>query len=108
MMGLFLFQLQFLSVAYRMKDCVRKSYSLKRILLIQFSDSVEILLSFRKSRALLIAINPSSCGILGYRSITYIVQSVTSSDKGGRSANLDKKSSISLMHDLTFWTKGLR
>ena len=55
--------------------------------------SVEILLSFRKSRAFLIAINPSSWGILGYRPTKSIVHSVTSSDNGGRLANLNKKHS---------------
>ena len=71
-------------------------------------DSVEILLSFRKSRAFLIAINPSSCGILGYRPTTSTVHSITSSGKGGRLANLDKKSFVSLMYDLMFWASGLR
>ena len=71
-------------------------------------DSVEILLSFRKSRAFLIAINPSSCGILGYRPTKSIVHSTTSSDKGGRLAYLDKNSFVSLMYGLTFWASGLR
>ena len=71
-------------------------------------DSVEFLLSFRQPRAFLIAINPSSCVILGYRPITSIVHSITSVGKGGRLANLDKKLFVSLMYDLTFWAGGLR
>ena len=71
-------------------------------------DSVKILLSFHKSRAFLIAINPSSCSILAYRPTTSIVHSITSSRKRGRLANLDKKSFVSLMYDLTFWASGLR
>ena len=39
-------------------------------------DAAELLLSFYKSRAFLIAINPSSCGILGYRPTTSIVHKV--------------------------------
>ena len=57
MVALFLYQLQFLSVAYKMKDCVQNCYSLKRSVNL-IRDSVEILLSFHKSRAFLIAINP--------------------------------------------------
>ena len=57
MVALFLYQLQFLSVAYKMKDCVQNCYSLKRSAN-SIRDSVEILLSFHKSRAFLIAINP--------------------------------------------------
>ena len=68
-------------------------------------DSVEIILSFRKSRA---AINPSLCGILGYRPTASMVHSITSSGKGGRLANLQKKSFVSLMYNLTFWASGLR
>ena len=60
-------------------------------------DSAEILLSFRKSRVFLIAINPSSCGILGYRPTTSIEHSIASSGKGGRLTNLDKKSFVSLI-----------
>ena len=71
-------------------------------------DSVGILLSFHKSRAFLIAINPWSCGILGYRLTTSTVHIITSSGKGGRLANLDKKSFVSLMFDLTFWESGLK
>ena len=41
-------------------------------------NSVKILLSFRKSRAILIAINTSLCGILGYRPTTFILHSITS------------------------------
>ena len=71
-------------------------------------DSVGILLSFCKSRAFLIAISPSSCVILGYRPTTSIGNSITSSGKGGRLANLHKKSFVSSMYDLTFWANGLR
>ena len=41
--------------------------------------------------------NPSSCGILGYRPTTSIVHSITSSDMGERLANLDNKSIVSLL-----------
>ena len=99
MVGPFLYQLQFLSVAYkkrlRSKMLFFKMYSTNSI-----TASIEILLSFRKSTAFLIAINPSSWGILGYRPTTSIVHSVTSSGEGGRLANLDKKSFVYLMYDL--------
>ena len=71
-------------------------------------NPVEILLSFCKSKSFLIAINPSSCSILGYRPTTSIVPSITSSGKGGRLANLCKKSFVSLMCDLTLSASGLR
>ena len=41
--------------------------------------------------------NPSSCGILGYRPTTSIVHSITSSDMRERLANLDNKSIVSLL-----------
>ena len=82
MVGPFLYRLQFFSVAYKMKDCVQNCYSFKTHSPSSIRDSVEILLSFRKSRAFLVAINPSSCGILGYRPTTPIVHSITSSGKG--------------------------
>ena len=69
---------------------------------------VEIILSFRKSRAFLIAIYPSSCGILGYRPTAYLVYSITSSGRGGRLANLHTKLFVSLMYNLKFWESGLR
>ena len=59
------------------------------------TDSVGVLLSFRKYRAFLIAINFSSCDILGYIPTTSIVYSI----KGGRLAHLDKKSFVSLMYN---------
>ena len=71
-------------------------------------DSVQILLSFRKSKAFLIAINPSSCGILGYTPTTSIVHSIKSSGKGGMLANFHKKSLVSPMYNLTFCASGLR
>ena len=99
MVGPFLYQLQFLSVAYkkrlRSKMLFFKMYSTNSI-----RASIEILLNFRKSTAFHITINPSSWGILGYRPTTSIVHSVTSSGKGGRLSNLDKKSFVYLMYDL--------
>ena len=71
-------------------------------------DSAAILLSLRKSRPFLIAINPLPSGILGYRRTTSIAHSLTSSGKGGRLVNLHKKSFVSLMYDLTIWEIGLR
>ena len=65
-------------------------------------DSVELFLSFRKSRAFLIAINPSSYGILRHRPTTSIVHSMISSGKGGKLTSLHKKSFVSLTYDLTF------
>ena len=69
-------------------------------------ESVEILLSFRKSSDFLIDINLSPCAILGYRPATSIVYSITSSGKGERLATLDKKSLVFSMYDLTFSASG--
>ena len=68
-------------------------------------DSVEILFSFRKSRAFLIPVNPSSNGILGYCPITSIAHSLTLSGKGGRLANLDEESFNVRLNVLGKWLK---
>ena len=54
-------------------------------------DSIEILLSFPKSRAFFIAINSSPCTILGYRPTTSIIHNIRWSGKGERLGNLDNK-----------------
>ena len=46
MAGPFLYQLQFLLVAYKMKDCVKKCYSLKRIPLIQSETQLKLFYLF--------------------------------------------------------------
>ena len=52
-----------------------------------------------KSKDFLIAINYSSCGVLGYilGPATSIVHNVISSDRGGRLVNLHKKSFVPIM-----------
>ena len=72
------------------------------------NDSVEIVLSSLVSRAFLTAFKPSSCGILGYRPTTSIVQKIKSSGKGGRFAIFLKKSLVSFTYDLTFCANGFK
>lgn len=74
-------------------------------LAISVGESVYIALVYLDSKDFLNTTKPSSCVILRYKSITYIVHRIASTVKRRRLVNFLRKSILSLIHDLTFVSK---